>query len=604
MLLRFGTILIILFAHSVGQHAKCGMHEAHEEYLARGAQMRTDFQTSILSPAGLFMVHYDTTGSNQPPIDDEDGSGIYDYVEIAAIMADSTWFALTDAMGYDIPPLDGDGIYDIYLRDDLPQGWYGVTRYEGGGVSYMEIDNDFAESYFSTHGIVAMKVTVVHEFFHAIQYGYSDATSFNNRFFYEMSSTWLEDVLVPEVNDYLTLRYPFFNDPERTISSTDGYSIALFGHYLSWRFEPTENQQETTIIRRMWEYFGNTGTNATQAMKVIINGQYDSDLIDAWTDFIGRKMLSGIEPEFYYYEDQALIDPITTATQTVSEPITIIPLLEDDTANVQSFRIGSGGADVEQAILAVAYDHAFFNGGIATIGSVNSWTQLPLTTIPETFLTDVLDINNKVVLVLGSVFDNTQLTLDIETFYAALPPTAGEALAREGRVEMFWGASPGPWNELLYQIYRNDIYLGATVDTFFVDTMIDPQMDYAYTVTADNGIGESAASDPMTVTTWPADAAVTRSRLINVYPNPLPLQSGTRLVIELDAKQDYSTPRVELFDLRGRQVFSKNLPAFSQGRQIIQVPDLNHFGLSSGYYVLQVRYNDNILHTRNIALIQ
>ena len=41
-----------------------------------------------------------------------------------------------------------------------------------------------------------------------------------------MSATWIEDIIVPDGDDYLFWVDQFFNNPEQDISETDGYSIA------------------------------------------------------------------------------------------------------------------------------------------------------------------------------------------------------------------------------------------------------------------------------------------------------------------------------------------------------------------------------------------
>ena len=41
-----------------------------------------------------------------------------------------------------------------------------------------------------------------HEYFHGIQWGYEENLG-GNAYFYEMTSMWFEDVLVPDGNDYL-----------------------------------------------------------------------------------------------------------------------------------------------------------------------------------------------------------------------------------------------------------------------------------------------------------------------------------------------------------------------------------------------------------------
>src|SRR5690625_5397644 len=44
-----------------------------------------------LSPSGNFALYYQTTGDNAVPEEDSNGSGIPDYIERAAAMADSSW---------------------------------------------------------------------------------------------------------------------------------------------------------------------------------------------------------------------------------------------------------------------------------------------------------------------------------------------------------------------------------------------------------------------------------------------------------------------------------------------------------------------------------
>ena len=47
-----------------------------------------------------------------------------------------------------------------------------------------------------------MQISVAHEYFHGIQWGYEENLG-SNAYFYEMTSMWFEDVLIPDGNDYL-----------------------------------------------------------------------------------------------------------------------------------------------------------------------------------------------------------------------------------------------------------------------------------------------------------------------------------------------------------------------------------------------------------------
>ena len=128
---------------------------------------------------------------------------------------------------------DDDGVYDIYV-EDLGLGYYGVNNLDFNslgehiGSSYIKIDNKYEESDYYTSGLDAMKVTVAHEYFHAIQRSYQLQFTTESLFFFEMSSTWIEDMIYPNVNDYIDSGWlsTFYTDPDKDIRDTDGYSIA------------------------------------------------------------------------------------------------------------------------------------------------------------------------------------------------------------------------------------------------------------------------------------------------------------------------------------------------------------------------------------------
>ena len=73
----------------------------------------------------------------------------------------------------------------------------------GRFVTYMSVHNDFSfVTPDSLKGLPALKVTLAHEFHHAIQlggYGYWT----NQVYFHELTSTWMETVAYPGIPDYL-----------------------------------------------------------------------------------------------------------------------------------------------------------------------------------------------------------------------------------------------------------------------------------------------------------------------------------------------------------------------------------------------------------------
>ena len=305
---RIYLLIFIIISFIYSSH-RCGfIDQINSEDQTR---TRPQTETYISSPSGHFYIHYDLSGQHAPNLLDENFNNIPDYIDEVGIIADSTRHVLLNIMGFNSEPNDNDQIYDIYIQDMGPY-YYGLTVFddqegEEVGASYMKIDNEYEEGDYFIPGINTMRLTVAHEFFHAIQRGYRAYPTSSTLFFYEMSSTWIEDVIVPDGDDYLNWTGNFFNDPEKDIDDTDGYSIALYGHYLTQVIESSSNQMESTIIKEMWERFS-IYNNAYNAIEYILQNQYSYDFIETWVDFCARNLFNGdfidMNNNIYFYEDQ------------------------------------------------------------------------------------------------------------------------------------------------------------------------------------------------------------------------------------------------------------------------------------------------------------
>ncbi len=281
---------------------KCGWG-AHPELLqARIAapQMRPRRDKTYFSPDSIFAVHYDTSDYHAPDLTDNNSDGQPDWVVEVAAALDSARNVLL-RLGYDPVPEDDDGIYDVYIQE-YNGGYYGeaflegVDRY-GRNVSYFQMDNDFAaEEGYPTRGLDAARVTAAHEYFHAVQLGYGWRNA--DKFFYEISSTWFEDVAYPEVNDWVHYFDDFRKYPTQNMTYDDGYSLAIFGHYLTETFNDS-------IMCQIWESFKYIG--ATSAIEERLT-EHGSSLTRAWTDFVARLFFNGRDPKLYFYSDQDLLD--------------------------------------------------------------------------------------------------------------------------------------------------------------------------------------------------------------------------------------------------------------------------------------------------------
>ena len=237
--------------------------------LAR-ALARPSLAHEVVTPSGRFRVHYDTEGPDAVDPADADGNGIPDYVDLVATLADGAWRVQVEDLGYREPPLDegqggGDEV-DIYLTDVGRSRVYGLTHPMSSGVtgpSYLEIDNDFENAVFGnasvcrgysgTRGLEALRVTLAHEFFHVVQFGYYQGG--DGSWWQEATATWMEDVVHPGVNDYLQYVCVFLQSPGRALDGGDPgvdfhpYGSSIFAFFLDQRYG-------REMVRRTWEEHG------------------------------------------------------------------------------------------------------------------------------------------------------------------------------------------------------------------------------------------------------------------------------------------------------------------------------------------------------------
>ena len=235
--------------------------------LARALQ-RPSLAHEAVSPTGRFRLHYDTEGRDAVPPADADGNGLPDYVDLAMVLADSAWQVQVEELGYREPPRDGgqgggDEI-DIYFKDLSNR--YGLTypiTFDVSGPSYLVIENDFenavfgnatlCEGYRGSRGLDALRVTLAHEFFHVVQFGYYQGL--DGSWWQEATATWMEDVLHPGVNDYLQYVCVFLRSPGRALDGGDPrvdfhpYGSTIFAFFLDQRYG-------REVMRRSWEEHG------------------------------------------------------------------------------------------------------------------------------------------------------------------------------------------------------------------------------------------------------------------------------------------------------------------------------------------------------------
>lgn len=225
-----------------------------EKYLAKPTLAG---EAVVRSNGGHFNIHYSTSGSDAPPLADNNGNGIPDWVETVANEFEAVYTREVTEMGYRQPPTAGGAPYDIYLQNLAARGEFGFTEAFAppqGTVSVTSdivIDNDFADQVYHPYtGSLGLKITAAHEFHHAIQYGYN---YFFDVWYAEATSTWLEDEVYDSINQLYNYLPTAFQNTALSINSPvdvntgGGYGRWIFNRYLVENFS-------SAIILNFWEH--------------------------------------------------------------------------------------------------------------------------------------------------------------------------------------------------------------------------------------------------------------------------------------------------------------------------------------------------------------
>lgn len=283
---------------------------------------------------GRFRIHFDTTGFHEPALLDAAGQRIPGtaaaFVDSVGKYFNDVWSREVDSLGYGAPPFEtASQYYNVYILD-LGSGLYGQTLWDPGSpvnpgqspprfASYIEIHNDFQPFY--SKGIAALKVTAAHEFHHAVQIG-SYGFWQNDIYIYEITSTWLEDVLYNDVNDYYQyLKFSngaprgHFARPDLSLvffcSTCPNYDVpysrAIWGKFLEKRFD-------ASVIRRIWENM--RGEQSIQAMDRAL-GEVQSNLREAYNEFSLWNFFTGSRADSVAYYTEATHYPVVRLHDTL-----------------------------------------------------------------------------------------------------------------------------------------------------------------------------------------------------------------------------------------------------------------------------------------------
>ncbi len=258
------------WAHAAGRcatglrGAKPGRFDAVRPLPRQGAYRLEEAPVPFRNGTAALTDHFRLIWGNvypatDPDWADADGNGRPDWVDAAGEAFEQAYQRF---VGLGLPSPYGAGTYylDVYFANTGLQVYSSeVGRFVDVTVSsdyyaYTEIDTDYGVAYFvvnddfSPHSDdeqAVLQATAAHELFHAVQralgYPWDDEVQVPDRrwrdelWWFESTATWMEEVVAPDVDDYVTYVRRFLAAPEEPLGGTDGlreYGASIFAGYL------------------------------------------------------------------------------------------------------------------------------------------------------------------------------------------------------------------------------------------------------------------------------------------------------------------------------------------------------------------------------------
>lgn len=295
----------------------------------------TTTEKTYNTPSGHFKIHYVTsTVDSVYQSHVVDSLGVPWYVKFISTVIDSVWIKEVDSLGYLPPPNDslfpyngGDGRYDVYLKS-MQYGYLGYSQPEYyvppdniAATSYIVLRNDY--SLYGGNYYDYLKVTCAHEFFHAVQFAYdadefeyvpSDPTNPFRPYWMELSATWMEDVIYPSINDYVSYLPFFYNYPWISLKafSSDPSDLARYYHAYAacvWAFFLTK-KFGTGTVKDIWTLCADIqGDNVLSATDDVLSLK-GSSLNDGFRQFSIWNYFTGFRSDTLNYYAEGYRYPV------------------------------------------------------------------------------------------------------------------------------------------------------------------------------------------------------------------------------------------------------------------------------------------------------
>ena len=241
---------------------------------------------TLLSSGGHFTIHYATSGSDTPQINDYTVNGTsfhgINFYNNSNLTSPADWaskvgdafeaayafYSGNGGLGYHPPANFPIAPFDVYMVDLASQGAYGFTQSSTAAPSagfpyafdaYIQIDKDFTNPIFSPGNgtanntytpLQSLQVTSVHEFHHAIQYGYN---YYFDVWYAEATSTWFENELYPLVKQLYSYVPGWLDNSTSQIDlaqSSSAFNGQAYGRWILNRYLAEAHTSD--VVRSFW----------------------------------------------------------------------------------------------------------------------------------------------------------------------------------------------------------------------------------------------------------------------------------------------------------------------------------------------------------------
>lgn len=257
---------------------------------------------SVESEALPVMVHYQAAG------DAETAREVLGYVEYS-------WRVEVEGLGFRAPlPDDGlcgpDGRFDVFLWRGAEESWVDVRASNGetawdDWIAYMVVDP------WGPFGGEQLDVTVAHELNHACQ---AADDWFDAVIAYEMTATFIEDVVYDDDDSYRALLVDFQSNPDWALDRDDGYetwymyAASLYLFFLRDRYF----EGDASFVAEVWLNTRNSGhedadnePDFEDALDAVLGDAAGVSFLESVVEFARWRWYTGARDDGRHFEEGA-----------------------------------------------------------------------------------------------------------------------------------------------------------------------------------------------------------------------------------------------------------------------------------------------------------